>query len=146
MEYLKSKGIVPEAYSPLGSTGSPLLKDEVAVEIASKHNLKPADVILAWLRTYYAHFLMRDWVFICAFCFWPSADKKGCVVLPKSVTPSRIEANFTGFNDALGKLGDSDIEKLDGVAASGKQKRFIMPPWGQHPFSSSGPLFLVWYY
>ena len=55
MGYLKSKGIVPEAYSPLGSTGSPLLEDEVAVEIASKHNLKPADVLLAWLRMSNAH-------------------------------------------------------------------------------------------
>lgn len=106
VEYLRSKGIVPEAYSPLGSAGTPLLDDEVAVEIASKHNLKPADVLLAWLH------------------------KKGCVVLPKSATPSRIEANLNGFVDALGKLDDSDIEKLDGVAASGKQKRFIMPPWG----------------
>jgi glycerol 2-dehydrogenase (NADP+) len=58
------------------------------------------------------------------------AEKKGCVVLPKSVTPSRIDANLAGFVDALGKLDDSDVEKLDGVAASGKQRRFIMPPWG----------------
>jgi len=106
VEYLKSKGIVPEAYSPFGSVGTPLLDDEVAVEIASKHNIKPGDVLLAWLY------------------------KKGCVVLPKSATPSRIDANLSGFLDAIGKLDDSDIEKLDGVAASGKQKRFIMPPWG----------------
>ena len=53
------------------------------------------------------------------------------MALPKSVTPSRIDANLTGFIDALGKLDESDVEKLDGVAASGKQKRFIMPPWGQ---------------
>jgi glycerol 2-dehydrogenase (NADP+) len=59
-----------------------------------------------------------------------SADKKGCLVLPKSVNPSRIDANLSGFIGALGKLDDSDVEKLDGVAASGKQKRFTMPPWG----------------
>ena len=58
-EYLKSKGIVPEAYSPLGSVGSPLLNDEVAVEIASKHNLTPADVLLAWLRTSTRSFFTR---------------------------------------------------------------------------------------
>jgi len=61
-------------------------------------------------------------------------DKKGCVPLPKSVTLSRIDANLTGFVNAIGKLDDSDIEKLDGVAASGKQKRFIMPPWGSFSF------------
>ena len=52
------------------------------------------------------------------------------------MTPSRIDANLSGFIDALGKLDDSDIEKLDGVAASGKQKRFIMPPWGDSPLPS----------
>ena len=52
------------------------------------------------------------------------------MVIPKSTSPSRIDANLSGFIDALGKLDDSDVEKLDGVAASGKQKRFIMPPWG----------------
>lgn len=55
------------------------------------------------------------------------------MVLPKSVTPSRIEANLTGFVNALAKLDESDVEKLDGVAASGKQMRLIMPPWGKPP-------------
>lgn len=48
--YLKSKGITPQAYSPLGSTNSPLLKDEVVVDIAKKHALQPADVLLGYLR------------------------------------------------------------------------------------------------
>ena len=61
MGYLKSKGIVPEAYSPLGSVGSPLLEDELVVEIASKHDLKPADVLLAWLCMSNVHFaLIRE--------------------------------------------------------------------------------------
>ena len=138
VEYLKSKKIVPEAYSPLGSVGSPLLDDEVVVEIASKHNLKSAGVLLAWLRMSHVHFALTQeqdvrgsWTGL--LFFWSLADKKGCVVVPKSVTPSRIDANLTGFIDALGKLDESDVEKLDGVAASGKQKRFIMPPWGQSP-------------
>ena len=32
---------------------------------------------------------------------------------------------------AARKLEEVDIQKLDGVAAGGKQKRFIMPPWGK---------------
>lgn len=48
--YLKSKGIVAEAYSPLGSTGSPLLNDEVPRGIAENHDLKISDVLLGWLR------------------------------------------------------------------------------------------------
>ena len=47
--YLQSKGIVAQAYSPLGSTGSPLLEDEVAQSVAKKHGLQTADVLLGWL-------------------------------------------------------------------------------------------------
>lgn len=49
LDYLRSKGIQPQAYSPLGSAGSPLLKDEVIISIAEKHSLAPADVLLGWL-------------------------------------------------------------------------------------------------
>lgn len=56
------------------------------------------------------------------------------MVLPKSANPSHIDGNFNGFINALGKLDDSDVEKLDSVAASGKQKRFITPPWGWYLF------------
>ncbi|PPQ74919.1 hypothetical protein CVT26_011355 [Gymnopilus dilepis] len=105
ISYLKSKGIVPQAYSPLGSTGSPLLTDEVATSIAEKHSLQTADVLLGYLVA------------------------KGIVALPKSVTPARIASNFTGAIAAAEKLDAADLEKLDGLAAAGKQKRFITPPW-----------------
>jgi len=49
LEFLKSKGIVPQAYSPLGSTGSPLLADDHVAEIAEKHSLTPSDVLLGYL-------------------------------------------------------------------------------------------------
>lgn len=103
--YLKSKGIVPQAYSPLGSTNSPLLSDEGVKRLTTKHNLEPADILLGYLFA------------------------KGFVVLPKSVTPARIAANFTGAIAAAAKLEAADIEQLDGLAADGKQKRFVTPPW-----------------
>ena len=73
VKYLKSKGIVPEAYSPLGSAGSPLLDDEVAVEVASKHKLKPADVLLAWLRMSYVHFVLtrKPGFNVSDYYYWP---------------------------------------------------------------------------
>ncbi|TFY74017.1 hypothetical protein EWM64_g9995, partial [Hericium alpestre] len=49
ISYLKSKNIVPQAYSPLGSTNSPLMKDELVVELAEKYNLTPADILLGYL-------------------------------------------------------------------------------------------------
>ncbi|KAG6844501.1 hypothetical protein H0H87_006387 [Tephrocybe sp. NHM501043] len=104
-EYLKSKKIIPQAYSPLGSTNSPLLTDETVLKIAQKHSVNATDVLISYLVA------------------------KGFVVLPKSVTPSRIASNLTGSVTALAKLDAGDITELDGLAAAGKQKRFIMPPW-----------------
>jgi glycerol 2-dehydrogenase (NADP+) len=106
LSYLKSKGIVAQAYSPLGSTNSPLLTDEVASSIAQKYSLQTSDVLLGYLLA------------------------KGTVILPKSVTPARITSNLKGATTAAQKLDEGDMEQLDGVAAGGKQKRMIMPPWG----------------
>jgi glycerol 2-dehydrogenase (NADP+) len=52
------------------------------------------------------------------------------------VTPGRIASNMAGATLAAQKLEEADIEKLDGVAAGGKQKRFIMPPWGKFSVGS----------
>ena len=52
---------------------------------------------------------------------------KEIVTLPKSVTPARIASNYHGALAAASKLTKEDLEKLDGVAASGKQKRYVMP-------------------
>ncbi|KAI0692897.1 Aldo/keto reductase [Cytidiella melzeri] len=106
ISYLKSKGIVPQAYSPLGSTNSPLFEDEVAKKIAHGHNLQPSDILLGYLLA------------------------KDIVVLPKSVTPARIGTNFDGAIAAYKALTKEEVEELDKVAASGKQKRIIMPAWG----------------
>lgn len=54
---------------------------------------------------------------------------KGYVVLPKSVTPTRITSNLQGAIAAYKALTKEDIEQLDGLASAGKQKRFITPPW-----------------
>ena len=59
--------------------------------------------------------------------------KKDIVVIVKSVTPARIASNLTGTLAVVPKLSAEDVEKLDGVAAAGKQKRFITPPWGELP-------------
>jgi len=37
---------------------------------------------------------------------------------------------LTGALAAYNKLTADDVAKLDDVAANGKQKRLIMPPWG----------------
>ncbi|KAI6984661.1 hypothetical protein KC355_g10719, partial [Hortaea werneckii] len=70
VEYCQGKNIHCTAYSCLGSTNSPLAKDPVLGEIASNKGKSPAQVLLMW------------------------GLQRGTSVIPKSVTASRIEANF----------------------------------------------------
>ena len=80
-------GIVTEAWSPLGQGGE-LLNDPVIVEIAGKHGVSPAQVVLAWHLA------------------------KGTVAIPKSVTPARIAENFAAANVTL---DTADIAAIDGL-------------------------------
>jgi len=48
VDFCKSKGIVVEAYSPLGSTGSPLFQEEGVKEVAKKHNVGPGTVLISY--------------------------------------------------------------------------------------------------
>ena len=51
VSFFKSKGILVQAYSPLGSSGSPLISDETVVKVAQKYEgFTPADILLGWLR------------------------------------------------------------------------------------------------
>jgi len=68
--YNTSKGIHTTGYSCLGSTDSPLHKDQTLIGIAEAKGKTPAQILLAW------------------------GIQKGWSVIPKSVTPSRIEKNF----------------------------------------------------
>lgn len=70
LEYCKSKGIHNTAYSCLGSTDSPLAKDNTLLDIAKEVGKTPQQVLLMWG-------LQRD-----------------TSVIPKSVTPKRIAQNF----------------------------------------------------
>ncbi|MFE1765697.1 aldo/keto reductase [Streptomyces angustmyceticus] len=76
--------IVTEAWSPLGQ-GKGLLEDPVIAELAAKHGRTPAQVVLRW------HLQL------------------GNVVIPKSVTPSRIAENIDVFGF---ELDDEDLAAL----------------------------------
>jgi 2,5-diketo-D-gluconate reductase A len=81
------RGIATEAWSPLGQ--GELLDDPVIEEIASEHDRTPAQVVLRW------HIQL------------------GNVVIPKSVTPSRIEENFRVFDFELGEEEMQRLAELD---------------------------------
>ncbi|ODV77183.1 aldo/keto reductase [Suhomyces tanzawaensis NRRL Y-17324] len=100
LEFTKKHDILLEAYSPLGSTNSPLLTDETIVKIAENHNVSPATILISW-------------------AVW-----RGTVVLPKSVTPSRIESNFL-----IVDLTSEEGKQLDNIHKEKGIKRLINPSW-----------------
>ncbi|GFH38999.1 aldo/keto reductase [Streptomyces pacificus] len=81
-------GIATEAWSPLGS-GSGLLEVPTIVAIAQKHGKTPAQVVLRW------HVQL------------------GNVVIPKSVTPSRIRENLDIFGFELDEDDLAAFSALD---------------------------------
>lgn len=90
LSWLQSEGIVAEAYSPSGNNiyNKPRgVDDPVVIEIAQKLGRSPAQVLIQW------------------------AAQRGTVVLPKSVTPSRILENFEEFTlpeEAVAKINALD--------------------------------------
>jgi len=82
-----ARGIVTQSWSPLGQ--GQLLQDPVIAGIAAKHGRTPAQVVIRW------HI------------------DNGLVVIPKSVTPSRIAENFDVFGFALDADDLAAITKLD---------------------------------
>ena len=48
VEFAQSKGIVITAYSPLGSTGSPLFQEEGVQEVARKHSVAPGTILISY--------------------------------------------------------------------------------------------------
>jgi 2,5-diketo-D-gluconate reductase A len=81
-------GILTEAWSPLGQGLE--LEDPVIVEIAQAHGKTPAQTIIRW------HLQL------------------GNVVIPKSVTPSRIAENFDVFDF---ELSDEQLQAIDTIDA-----------------------------
>ncbi|MFN8097514.1 MAG: aldo/keto reductase [Dermatophilaceae bacterium] len=83
-----ANGIVTEAWSPLAS-GKRVLEDPVVGRIAVKHDVTPAQAIIGWHLTL------------------------GNVVIPKSVTPSRIAENFAAADVRLDEADLADFAGLD---------------------------------
>ncbi|MET7695042.1 aldo/keto reductase [Streptomyces sp. NPDC005483] len=96
-EYHAEQGIATEAWSPLGS-GKGLLEVPAVVAIARKHDRTPAQVVLRW------HLQL------------------GNVVIPKSVTPSRIKENIEVFDFSL------DTEDLAAISALDEDRRLGPDP------------------
>ncbi|RDW66653.1 alcohol dehydrogenase-1 [Coleophoma crateriformis] len=109
-DFCKSKGIQVAAYSPLGNnqTGEPRTVDDPKVhEVAEKLGRDPGQVLASW------------------------GVQRGTIVLPKSVTPSRIASNFQDFI-----IPDEQYKELNALE---RHKRFNFPArWGFDIFDEAG--------
>ncbi|CAE6511350.1 unnamed protein product [Rhizoctonia solani] len=105
VKWSKENNILLESYSPLGSNNQvgESLKNPVVQGIAKELNITPAQVIISW------------------------HVQRGTVVLPKSVTPSRVEENLNIF-----KLPEEQFNKLEKAATSHPPHRVVDPKksWG----------------
>jgi len=106
-QFCKENNILLTAYSPLGSTNSPLTSDSVVTEIAKRNDKSVAQVLISW------------------------AVQRGTVVIPKSVTPDRIKNNFEDFI-----LNEADFNAINELSKS-KHQRLISPNWGIDVFEES---------
>ncbi|MFD2210586.1 aldo/keto reductase [Virgibacillus halophilus] len=102
-DFCKKHHIYLEAWSPL-MQGGEVLQNAAVQKIASKHRKTPAQAILRW------HL------------------QAGHVVIPKSVTPARIEENFNVFDFELDQEDMNQFQELDsnqrkGPAPSEMNKR-----------------------
>lgn len=96
-EFHDKNGILTEAWSPLGS-GKGLLDDPALAVLAEKHGRTPAQIVLRW------HIQI------------------GNVVIPKSVTPSRIRENINVFDFIL------DHEDMAAIGAMNANRRLGPDP------------------
>lgn len=105
VDLCRSKGIHLVAYSPLGSTGSPLQEAEPVKKLAEKKGVSVFTILLS-------HHIAR-----------------GDTVLAKSVNPDRITANKN-----LVDLSADELKSLDDyskeIVAKKEWKRYVYPPFG----------------
>ncbi|EIW52463.1 uncharacterized protein TRAVEDRAFT_32150 [Trametes versicolor FP-101664 SS1] len=105
VKWAKENDLVLEAYSPLGSNNQ--VKETLNVPevqaIAKELGITPAQAIISW------------------------HVQRGTVVLPKSVTPSRVVENLN-----VVKLPEDLFNKLEAAAAAHPPKRVVNPSkgWG----------------
>ena len=102
--FCKEKGIVVEAYSPFGSANAPLLKEQAIIDMAKKHGVEPAQLIISW------------------------SIQRGYVVLAKSVNPERIVSNFKIFT-----LPEDDFKTISNLSKVHGTKRVVDMKWGSFP-------------
>jgi diketogulonate reductase-like aldo/keto reductase len=87
-DYCAERGIAVESYSPI-MRGGEVLEHQTVTQIAQQHGKTPAQVVLRW------------------------HVQNGLIVIPKSVTPQRIQENLNLFDFELSSDEMRQIEGMD---------------------------------
>lgn len=101
IDFCRSKDILVTAYSPLGSADRPwakptdpkLVEDERIIKVAEKYKKSPAQIILRW------------------------NVQRGLIVIPKTVSKSRLVENMSIFDFQLEK---ADMDTVNGIHCNGR--------------------------
>ena len=109
VKFCRDNGICVTAYSPLGKgdiareRGLNLFRDPLIIDIAKRRKCTVPQVLLRW------------------------ALQKGLVVIPKSVTPSRIRENFDAVDVHLTDVDMMEITTLDKENRISTGNAFLLP-------------------
>lgn len=112
--YNRENNIITEPWSPLGNGSDAILNNESLLKIAKNYDKTVAQIVLRW------HL------------------QEGFVVIPKSITPSRIQENFNVFDFELSQEEMEEIRKID------TNKRIFFDPkdpeWEQKMLNSKADI------
>lgn len=116
VDWCRAHDVALTAYSPLGSADRPsgmkeageprLLDDPVIADVAARHRVSPAQVLIAW------------------------ALQRGTSVIPKSVNPTRLAQNLAAERLEL------NVEDMQLIAALDRARRYVTGRFWALPGSS----------
>lgn len=106
IEFCHAKGIVITAYSPLGSPDRPfakandpcLIADPKVKEIAGRYGKSPAQILIRYQVLSIQTLVLIGFLILDVFM---RQIQRGLLVIPKSITKTRIEENFNVFDFEL---------------------------------------------
>ncbi|TPX49856.1 hypothetical protein SeLEV6574_g01248 [Synchytrium endobioticum] len=102
-EFCERNEILLTAYAPFGSGKEPsLFEDQVLKKVAEKYKKTVPQVLVSW------------------------AVQRGTIVIPKSVNPERLQANFQDF-----EMDKEDMDEINNISKTTRHRFFATTEWKQ---------------